>query len=610
MFRFKFIDEGNTAINVKHLVITSKNFAVASFYMPLQPSTYDYSYDTSRPVSVTLTTPTTDYIYVALCIKESEAAGDELTFKAIDADGKVYTGSKAAPNGGFVNGKYYYNSSAITLTHDASQDFNMPTIVWTNPSTPIEPDYKGEYLWASADFDITLSGTSRYYSFYFYYSGTVRLKGINAFYNSTYDRKFLYCDATLTVELLNGSANTIVSTNDDYCINVNTLKLCGNGTLTVTTKDADYNGIRAWNHYAPGKSNYPNTQDNSVDVTSILSADPEQYTVTRSARTDNSDGTYTWTYTVRPLIDLSQLSDNYTAQDGDILTGTMPSGKGVSIASGAAVTLRDVTVNSGIYCNGSATIDLEGANTVGYCGIEIGSGTLTIQGSGSLSATGIGGHPGIGGSSSSCHVVIKGGTIVAQGSASGSSFSGAGIGGYGERFGNITIEGGDVTATGGDNAAGIGGGYDGISSCGNISISGGTVRATGGANAAGIGCGYGSNKTTCGDITISGGTVTATAGTITNSNPFISAIGIAATYYFQIGTVTVTDGIYSVAMTNTNSNAGTSMPSFIYGNPLKIGTNTNVSTNGYVGNNSYGTVNSSWNSSTKTWTLTKTNPNP
>ena len=195
---------------------------------------------------------------------------------------------------------------------------------------------------------------------------------------------------------------------------------------------------------------------------------------------------------------------------------------------------------------------------------------------------------------------------MAQGSALGSTYSGAGIGGRGESFGNITIEGGDVTATGGENAAGIGGGHADTPSCGNISISGGTVRATGGANAAGIGCGYANygHTSTCGDITISGGTVTATAGIIKDiHNPHVSAIGLAASLY-KIGTVTVTDGINSVAMTNTNSDAG-SMPFFIYGNPLKIGKNTNVNTYGPLVGYDFVTVSPSWNSSTKTWTLTK-----
>ena len=64
----------------------------------------------------------------------------------------------------------------------------------------------------------------------------------------------------------------------------------GTVTLIVTCKDNRYQGIRAKNH------NYnPNSNSNA----SALAA--TGYTGPRSARTDNSDGTYTWTYTVAPV---------------------------------------------------------------------------------------------------------------------------------------------------------------------------------------------------------------------------------------------------------------------------------------------------------------------
>lgn len=347
----------------------------------------------------------------------------------------------------------------------------------------------------------------------------------------------------------------------------------------------------------------------NLTLTATMS-DGETYTYTKSGYNFTAGKYYSITVKMNRTYDLSQATSSVTLKNGDTATGTMSTGM-VYIADGAEVTLRDVTVTSGIYCNGTATINLEGANTVGgsgSSGITINPGTLTIQGSGSLTATGRNGGAGIGGDSKNCHVIIKSGTIVAQGSSADSdTYSGAGIGGRGSAFGNITIEGGDVTATGGKNAAGIGGGFStNTTSCGNISISGGTVRATGGANAAGIGCGYAPFNMTYGDITISGGTVEATAGTITKQSSHISAIGLGGgiAYNITIGKVTVTDGINSVAMTNTNSNAGTYISSFIHGNPLNIGTQ-NVFTSDLVGDHDYRTVSTSWNSSTKTWTLTK-----
>ena len=221
--------------------------------------------------------------------------------------------------------------------------------------------------------------------------------------------------------------------------------------------------------------------------------------------------------------------------NGAVLEGKGGAGTRLMIAAGATVTLKDVRnigiTNAeniaGIECLGDATIILDGTNSVAgrenAPGIFIPEGsTLTIRGSGSLTATGgstsqtgsgsglIGGA-GIGGTKNiSCgNIVIEGGTITATGTG-----NSAGIGsGYGGSCGTITITGCNITATGGSEAAGIGSGYEG--SCGNISISGSAqVTATGGANAAGIGSGFAYQATTtCGDISISGSAkVTATGG--------------------------------------------------------------------------------------------------
>ena len=85
-------------------------------------------------------------------------------------------------------------------------------------------------------------------------------------------------------------------------------------------------------------------------------------------------------------------SESYTAQDGDVLTGST-SGT-VTIAADAKITLSDVTITGGIVCAGTAEITLVGTNSVSgatnKAGIEIGGSgtTLTIRGEGSLSATG------------------------------------------------------------------------------------------------------------------------------------------------------------------------------------------------------------------------------
>ena len=151
-------------------------------------------------------------------------------------------------------------------------------------------------------------------------------------------------------------------------------------------------------------------------------------------------------------VDLSKITADYIAQDGEILTGTLGTRVKISIADGATVTLRNVIINgednrdykwAGITCEGNATLFIEGSNSVrdfymDYPGVYVPENkTLTIKGTGSLTA--------------------KGSNI------------GAGIGGGRQlNCGNIVCDGGTITAIGGIFAAGIGGGRWGR--CGNITI--------------------------------------------------------------------------------------------------------------------------------------------
>ena len=238
------------------------------------------------------------------------------------------------------------------------------------------------------------------------------------------------------------------------------------------------------------------------------------------------------------IVDMADISDRqaydnaYTAQNGDVLTGVAVTDEAndyyddisISIADGATVTLRNLTINpeSGsnhvaINCLGDATIILEGTNTItGSNAIAAPEGkTLTIKGSGSLTATG-----GIKGG----YISIEDGTITATGSN-----SNAGIGAAND----ITISGGTINATGGSSAAGIGSGNYGT--CGKITISGGTIIATGDGEAAGIGAGF---NGTCGNITINSGSVTATGGD--------RAAGIGCGIFGDCGNITIAKNITSV----------------------------------------------------------------
>ena len=219
-------------------------------------------------------------------------------------------------------------------------------------------------------------------------------------------------------------------------------------------------------------------------------------------------------------------SDNYTAQDGDVLTGST-SGT-VTIAADAKITLSGVTINGGIVCEGSATITLAGTNSVtgAYlkAGIQIGGSgtTLTIKGDGSLTANGGSQSAGIG--------LSRAWDVDATG-------------------GDIVIDGGNITATGNDYGAGIGTGVswgntsDKTATIGNITIKGGTVRAIGGTDqfypGSGIGKGgaYSYGHAVVGTITIYDGIDMVDASSISESVTYMhdeTDVTANASNYFTI----------------------------------------------------------------------------
>ena len=259
-----------------------------------------------------------------------------------------------------------------------------------------------------------------------------------------------------------------------------------------------------------------------ADIDFYATDGTNNYMKSVTSKTYAANNIYQQGLKMNPGAILSLVTSNIVAQDGETLTGALAADAttNIKIAENATVTLKDVTINgtnvdddaykhAGITCAGTATIKLEGTNSVkgfhgNYPGIYVPDGkTLTIQGTGSLTAS--------------------------------SNGSGAGIGGgNGISCGNITISGGTVTATGGYGCAGIGGGFSGT--CGTITISGGTITATGGELAAGIGSGYWNDAS--GTITITSGvtSVKATAGSGAqsigkgDSSPVIS-VTIGGTVY-------------------------------------------------------------------------------
>ena len=174
----------------------------------------------------------------------------------------------------------------------------------------------------------------------------------------------------------------------------------------------------------------------------------------------------------------------------------------ITVSSGAAVSVSN---NVDLYIEGSSVLQ-SGENCAGIQKED--DGQLTIDGSGSLEATGGESGAGIGGASGKPgnNITINGGTITASGKA-GNGW-GAGIGGgKGQGGSNITIRGGNVKAIPGAEAAGIGGGFKGNGT--DISIEGGTVYAeSGGGNGGTAAIGGGRVEGTGENIQITGGDIT------------------------------------------------------------------------------------------------------
>ena len=233
------------------------------------------------------------------------------------------------------------------------------------------------------------------------------------------------------------------------------------------------------------------------------------------------------------VVNLSTLTSDYEAHDGDVLTGNLASPYKVIIDDNATVTLSGVSIindltdkigSSYIKCLGNAGIILAEGTTNEISsydcpGIWVGpeGTTTTIKGTGSIKVKVLWGYcPGIGGFENCGNIVIENGIIEAEGhcflDANLDNYAGPGIGASPNySCGDITIKGGKITAYGGDFGAGIGKGSVVFreTKCGTIKILGGEVNAFGGIGAAGIG--GGNNADGCVTL-IDGGVVYAYGG--------------------------------------------------------------------------------------------------
>ena len=257
----------------------------------------------------------------------------------------------------------------------------------------------------------------------------------------------------------------------------------------------------------------------SINSRSSIARLNEQNSIPEDAKTLNiADGDIEVSVSAEGVQTATQGGQTYTGVF--VVTGTSTTSKLVikgSSGTAAKVYLNDlhITVSSGAAVSVSGDVDLyiEGSSVLqsgkNCAGIQKeDDGQLTIDGSGSLEATGGESGAGIGGASGKPgnNITINGGTITASGKA-GYGW-GAGIGGgKGQGGSNITIRSGNVKAIPGAEAAGIGGGFKGNGT--DISIEGGTVYAeSGGGNGGTAAIGGGRAGGNGENIQITGGDIT------------------------------------------------------------------------------------------------------
>ena len=177
----------------------------------------------------------------------------------------------------------------------AATDFTPLTVTDNATSKIVEPE-NGSYSFKDGSANITVTGLGEGETIRLNdNNNTVILSGVTA---TSYDTFICDYGFTGTLNIVLNGTNSITITQPTYggqAIHAEgALKLSGNGTLTVTVTAADFYGLYGNSNYASFGGN-PNNPDTNGDA-SVLAADG--YTVTRSDRTDNGDGTYTWTYTV------------------------------------------------------------------------------------------------------------------------------------------------------------------------------------------------------------------------------------------------------------------------------------------------------------------------
>lgn len=304
IFGFNFSD-GSAPIPAKAVEVSTAGAKLVTILRTYRATQYIQPVNYGN-ISVVADDPVAGTVYAALRNESKE--DDMYYFRVNDGAGHLYTGSKAAPAGKIVNGKYYASSVALT-------PIALPAVTLTASGTPVGPNAPWDetltmYGWSNtflgyANYeDLTISGNTAGCWFIwctYDHSGgdrTITLDGATVTRPEMDTWPLCNQEGTFTVVLNgNNSISTTIGPGIDYNGGEShTIWFKGNGTLTITCETPSDGGTGFNIMYGiHDRSTISSTQHPSPQAA-------DGYTLTISDGTDNGNGTTTWVYTVAPEV--------------------------------------------------------------------------------------------------------------------------------------------------------------------------------------------------------------------------------------------------------------------------------------------------------------------
>ena len=208
----------------------------------------------------------------------------DITFTAIDSEGKTYTYTKLGYPRGFKNNKYYYGDAELELL----DGIITPNVSGVKEYEAVEVSDDNLYMKYNIydnPVNLFISGKSEQNLFQLNYDGTVTLNNLNASHSSNN----AFINSSHEVSLVLSGNNNITCNENDVCIWVSELILSCTGesaTLTLTNNSYDWEsgGIGGSISAADGFSvecSGPNPNYDEFHPTSPLSYSTK-YTVTKN----------------------------------------------------------------------------------------------------------------------------------------------------------------------------------------------------------------------------------------------------------------------------------------------------------------------------------------